>query len=174
MQDLPDNHFGERSIPALIFLINKYFCLLLQIKKTVKTIFCLPDIFFCTHTMSMFIWEAGQSLQIQQKKYIHCILTLSHGPETLLSKITKVPILAVFFKGWRNSLKYNPLFWRGVWHNCVWRRRTLPNRHVTAGCYVNSRFSVYVAFASLSCGDLVERTHVCGGITVHSAASDRL
>ena len=34
--------------------------------------------------------------------------------------------------------------------------------------------SVYVqAFASLSCGDLVERTRVCG-ITVHSAASDRL
>ena len=69
--------------------------------------------------------------------------------------------------------------------NCVRRRRTLPNRHVTAGCYVNSRFSVYVAFASLSCvsvyvafaslscGDLVERTRVCG-ITVHSAASDRL
>ena len=38
---------------------------------------------------------------------------------------------------------------------------------------MNSRFSVYVAFASLSCGDLVERTRVCG-ITVHSAASDRL
>ena len=68
---------------------------------------------------------------------------------------------------------------------CVRRRRTLPNRHVTAGCYVNSRFSmyvafaslscflVYVAFASLSCGDLVQRTRVCG-ITVHSAASDRL
>ena len=59
------------------------------------------------------------------------------------------------------------------WSNCVRRRRTLPNRHLTAGCYVNSRFSVYVAFASLSCGDLVERTRVCG-ITVHSAASDRL
>ena len=56
---------------------------------------------------------------------------------------------------------------------------------MTAGCYVNSRvsvyvafaslscFSVFVAFASLSCGDLVERTRVCG-ITVHSAASDRL
>ena len=58
-------------------------------------------------------------------------------------------------------------------NNCVRRRRTLPNRHVTAGCYVNSRSSVYVAFASLSCGDLVERTRVCG-ITVHSAASDRL
>ena len=28
---------------------------------------------------------------------------------------------------------------------CVRRRRTLPNRDVTAGCYVNSRFSVYVA-----------------------------
>ena len=36
-------------------------------------------------------------------------------------------------------------------NNCVRRRRTLPNRHVTAGCYVISRFSVYVAFASLSC-----------------------
>ena len=59
---------------------------------------------------------------------------------------------------------------------------------MTAGCYsrfsvyvafASSRhlprlcFSVYVAFASLSCGDLVERTRVCG-ITVYSAASDRL
>ena len=35
-----------------------------------------------------------------------------------------------------------------------------------------SCFSVYVAFSPLSCGDLVERTRVCG-ITVHSAASDR-
>ena len=44
---------------------------------------------------------------------------------------------------------------------CVRRRRTLPNRHVTARCYVNSRFSVYVAFASLSCRDLVkELVHV--------------
>ena len=38
---------------------------------------------------------------------------------------------------------------------------------------MNSRFSMYVAFASFSCGDLLERTRVCG-ITVHSAASDRL
>ena len=58
---------------------------------------------------------------------------------------------------------------------CVRRRRTLPNRDVTwrlDAMWIRD-FRLYVAFASFSCGDVVERTRVCG-ITVHSAASDRL